>query len=327
VAGVTVQRMVRARDGIEMILGAKRDPVFGTVLLAGLGGVTAEVLRDRALGLPPLNERLARGMLESLRAWPLLRGYRGRPGVDLDRLIGTLMRCSYLVADCPEIRELDVNPLLATPTEVVALDARIVVDRERLARPGRPYAHLALRPYPEELVRHVTLRDGERLTLRPIRPEDEPHWMAMLGACSRETIYMRFRYMFQWATHEAAVRYCFTDYDREIAIVAEREGGGEPRLVGVGRLVAEPDHEAAEYAVLISDAWQNRGLGGVLTDYCLEIARGWGLKRMVAQTTSDNLRMLALFGKRGFTVVPGEEGLMECERELGSGASRPGSSS
>lgn len=315
VTGVTVQRMVHSRDGLELIVGARQDPVFGTVMLAGMGGVTAEVLRDRTLGLPPLNERLARRMLESLRAWPLLQGYRGRPGVNLDRLIEALMRVSYLVADYPEIKELDVNPLLATPDEVIALDARIIVDRERIAHPVKPYSHLALRPYPEELERHVSLPDGERLLLRPIRPEDEPHWMAMLAACSRETLYMRFRYMFQWATHEAAMRYCFTDYDREIAIVAEREGG-EPRLVGVGRLVAEPEHEAAEYAVLVSDAWQNRGLGGVLTDTCEEIARGWGLKRMEAQTTADNARMLALFKKRGYTVEPDDEGLMKVTKEL-----------
>jgi acetyltransferase len=307
--------MVRARDGVELIVGARQDPVFGAVLLAGMGGVAAEVLRDRTLGLPPLNERLARRMLESLRAWPLLEGYRGRPGVDLHALVETLMRVSYLVADYPEIQELDVNPLLASPGGVVALDARVVVDRARQARPGRPYAHLALRPYPEEYVREVALADGERLTLRPIRPEDEPHWMAMLAACSRETIYMRFRYMFQWSTHEAATRYCFTDYDREIAMVAER-AAGEPRLVGVGRLVADPGLEAAEYAVLVSDAWQNRGLGGVLTDTCEEIARHWGVRRMVAQTTTDNARMLALFRKRGYAIEPDEEGLMRVEKAL-----------
>ena len=325
VSGVTVQRMVRASDGVEMIVGARMDPVFGAVILVGMGGITTEVLRDRALGLPPLNERLARRMLESLRAWPLLEGYRGRPGVDLDRLIEVLMRFSYLVADTPEIRELDVNPLLVTPSEVVALDARVLVDRALVARPGKPYAHLALRPYPEELVRRITLRDGEALTLRPIRPEDEPHWMAMLAACSRETIYMRFRYMFQWSIHEAATRYCFTDYDREIAMVAEREGG-EPRLVGVGRLVADPEHETAEYAVLVADAWQNRGLGGRLTDACEEIARGWGLRRIVAQTTADNPRMLALFHKRGFTIEPDDEGLMKVEKTL-PGAAVPSSGS
>jgi len=127
VRGVTVQPMVRGRDGLELIVGARRDPVFGTVILVGMGGVTAEVLRDRALGLPPLNERLARRMLESLRAWPLLQGYRGRPGVAVDRLIEVLMRFSYLVADYPEIAELDVNPLLALPEGVCAVDARIIL--------------------------------------------------------------------------------------------------------------------------------------------------------------------------------------------------------
>jgi acetyltransferase len=122
--------------------------------------------------------------------------------------------------------------------------------------------------------------------------------------------------MFQWATHETAARYCFTDYDREIAIVAERQNGGEPRLVGVGRLVADPEHETAEYAVLVSDAWQNRGLGGVLTDECEDIARSWGLKHMVAQTTADNGRMLALFRKRGYTIEPDDEGLMKVEKAL-----------
>jgi acetyltransferase len=316
VSGVTVQRMVRRGDGLELIVGARQDPVFGAVILVGMGGVTAEVLRDRTLGLPPLNERLARRMLESLRAWPLLEGYRGRPGVDVHRLVEVLMRVSYLVADYPEIAELDVNPLLATAGEVVALDARVIVDRARLQEPGKPYAHLALRPYPEELERHVTLRDGTRLLLRPIRPEDEPHWIRMLDACSRETIYMRFRYMFQWATHEVATRYCFTDYDREIAMVAEREDAGEPRLVGVGRLVRDPGHDTAEYAVLISDAWQNRGLGGVLTDVCEEIARGWGLSHMVAQTTADNGRMLALFQRRGYAIEPDDEGLMKVEKAL-----------
>jgi acetyltransferase len=300
--------MVRAADGLELIVGAKKDPTFGAVLMAGLGGTAAEVFRDRALGLPPLNERLARRMLESLRCWPLLRGYRGRAGVDLDRLIEVLMRLSYLVAEHPEIAELDVNPLLASSAGATALDARVVLDRSLLATPPAPYAHLALRPYPEEYVQEVTLRDGERLTLRPIKPEDEPLWRQMLASCSRETIYSRFRYFFQWSEHKAAIRYCFIDYDRELALVAETTeddaAGGAPRrrLVGVGRLVADPDHETVEYAVLVTDAWQNRGLGGVLTDACLQIAQRWGLRRIVAETTTENERMIAVFRRRGFRI-------------------------
>jgi len=314
--GVTVQPMIRSAEGLELIVGAKRDPLFGTVILAGLGGIAAEVLADHALGLPPLNERLARRMLESLRCWPLLRGYRGRPAVHIDLLIEVLMRMSYLVADYPELVELDVNPLLVTPERVVALDARAVVDRAPLIKPGRPYAHLALRPYPEEYVGSATLADGTSLVLRPIKPEDEPLWRALLAGCSKETIYARFRYMFQWSSPEAARRYCFTDYDREVAIVAEHTDGGARKLVGVGRLIADPDGETVEYAVLVADAHQNRGLGGVLTDYCLDIARRWGIRRVVAETTSDNVRMLALFAKRGFDATTDEHGDVRVSKEL-----------
>jgi acetyltransferase len=314
--GVTVQKMIRARDSLELILGIKKDPVFGTVILAGMGGVGAELLGDRSLGFPPLNERLAMRMLESLRMWPLCTGYRGRTPIAVEQLVEVLIRLSYLAADYPEITELDINPLLCTPAEVVALDARVVVDRALIGVAAEPYAHLALRPYPEKYVRRVVLKDGTALTLRPIKPEDEPLWLAMLGSCSKDTIYSRFRYLFHWATHEVATRYCYIDYAREIAIVAEIADGERRQLVGVGRLIADPSHEAGEYAVLIVDAWQNRTLGGVLTDYCIEIARGWKLKRVVAQTTSDNRPMIAVFERRGFRVVTGEDSSVEVSKEL-----------
>jgi acetyltransferase len=255
-------------------------------------------------------------MLESLRAWPLLQGYRGRPRVDVDRLIEILMRFSYLVADYPEIREIDINPMLVTPSDVRALDARVVIDRAALGKPPHAYEHLALRPYPEEYERRATLKDGAELLLRPIRPEDEPAWKALLGSCSPESRYARFRYLFQWSAHEVATRYCFIDYDREMAIVAERNEGGQRSLVGVGRLIADPDHETVEYAVLVNDAYQNRGLGGVLTDYCLEIAQRWGLAKVVAVTTSDNDRMIALFEERGFGIERGEDNLVSVEKLL-----------
>lgn len=315
--GVTVQRMVRARDGYELILGAKRDPTFGSVLMVGTGGVAAELFGDRALEFPPLNERLARRMLEQLASWRLLQGFRGRPGVAIDRLIEILMRFSYLVADFPEIREIDVNPLLVTPDDGVALDARIVIDRAVLDRGARAYEHLALRPYPDEYATERHLKDGTLVGLRPIKPEDEPLWKDMLSRCSPETIYARFRALFQWKHHETATRYCFIDYDREIAIVAEVEEDGARKLAGVGRLIADPDHETVEYAVLVTDAWQNRGLGGVLTDYCCEIAKHWGLKRIVAETAPENARMLALFRNRGFEMKHDAEGdVVEVEKEL-----------
>jgi acetyltransferase len=303
IEGVTVQPMVRDRNALEMILGAKKDFTFGTVIMAGLGGTAAEIFGDRALGFPPLNERLARMMLESLKTWPLIQGYRGKPGANLERLLEVLIRLSYLVADFPEIAELDINPLLVTPRDVVALDARVILDPGAVGKPAKPYSHLVLRPYPEEYVRPVEL-EGVPLTLRPIKPEDEPLWLHLLGSCSPDTLYARFRSFFRWNAHEVATRYCFNDYDREIGIVVEQEDKGARQFLGVGRLIADPGSATAEYAVLIRDDWQNRGLGGLLTDYCLEIARKWGLKRIVASTSSDNHRMIAVFRKRAFEVVP-----------------------
>ncbi|NMC21400.1 MAG: bifunctional acetate--CoA ligase family protein/GNAT family N-acetyltransferase [Thermogutta sp.] len=300
IIGCTVQKMVSYPNSFELIIGTKRDPVFGSVILVGMGGVAAEVFQDRALALPPLNETLARRALESLKSWPLLRGYRGRPGVNIDKLIEVLMRFSYLVADYPEIQELDVNPLLVTPDEVIALDARVIVDRNALVYGVRPYAHLAIRPYPEEFVTERQLKDGTPVILRPIKPEDEPMWHELLATCSTQSLWFRFSYLFKQTTHEMASRYCFIDYDREIGIVAEVEEDGQRRLIGVGRLVADANHEVAEYAVIVVDRWHGRGLGGLLTDYCLEVAKRWGIKKVVAETSKDNARMLATFRNRGF---------------------------
>jgi acetyltransferase len=300
VEGVTIQPMITHPTGYELIVGAKRDPVFGTVLMVGTGGTAAEVFKDRALELPPLSERLARRMLESLRSWPLLQGYRGRPAVNIDRLIEVLMRLSYLVADYPEIAELDVNPLLVTPQDAIALDARIILDHESLLHPVRPYSHLAIRPYPEEYTRIAKLKDGRRVLLRPIKPEDEPMWHELLASCSQQSIWFRFRYLFKQTTHEMATRFCFIDYDREIAIVAELEENDRRRLIGVGRLVADADRTDAEYAVLVADAFQEAGLGSILTDYCLEIAKEQGIRKVFAETTPDNPRMIELMKHRDF---------------------------
>ncbi len=317
VEGVTVQKMVEADHGVEMILGIKKDPTFGTVLMAGLGGTAAELFGDRALAFPPLNERLVRRMLESLKVWPLLQGWRGRPPANVAKLVEAVIRLSYIAADFPEIAELDINPLVVTETGAVALDARIVPDRGFRPVAGKPYAHLALRPYPEEYVRPARMRDGTPVTLRPIKPEDEPLWLALLGSCSKESIYSRFRYFFFWQSHDVASRYCYIDYDRELAIVAEVGEGAERRLLGVGRLIAEPGRESAEYAVLVQDQWQDKGLGGILTDYCTEIARDWGVRKLTAITTTDNPRMIAVFQRRGWEVRQDlESSLVEVEKNL-----------
>ena len=307
VRGVSIQPMVTVPNAFELILGSKKDPIFGSVIMVGMGGVAAEVFKDRALALPPLNTSLAKRMLKSLKSWPLLKGYRGKPGANIDRLIEILMRFSYLVADYPEIKEFDVNPLLVTPERVVALDARIVVDRDLVVHSVRPYAHLAIRPYPEEFVTRRKLKDGVSVILRPIKPEDEPMWHDLVASCSTESIWLRFSYLFKQTTHEMASRYCFIDYDREMGIVAEVKENGERKLIGVGRLVADMNHEAAEYAVIVIDRWQGRGLGGMLTDYCMEIANKWGIKRVVAVMAKNNTKMMKTFRNRGFEIDSEQE--------------------
>ena len=307
ILGVTIQKMVAVPNAFELIMGMKKDPIFGAVILVGMGGIAAEVFKDRALALPPLNETLARRALESLKSWPLLKGYRGKPAANIDRLIEILMRFSYLVADYPEISELDVNPLLVTPDDVIALDARVVIDHDAAVHSMRRFAHLAIRPYPEEYVTERKCKDGTTIILRPIKPEDEPMWHELLASCSKESIRFRFSSLIKQTTHEMASRYCFIDYDREIAIVAEVEEEDRRKLIGVGRLVADANHEEAEYAVLIADRWQGRGLGGMLTDYCVEVAKRWGVKRIVAETSKDNARMVTTFQNRGFTINDEQE--------------------
>ncbi|MFO0948198.1 MAG: bifunctional acetate--CoA ligase family protein/GNAT family N-acetyltransferase [Planctomycetota bacterium] len=315
VEGVTVQNMVRVDRAVELIVGAKRDATFGSVLMVGMGGVTAELLRDRAIGMPPLNERLARRMLESLRCWPLLVGFRGRPPVAVEKLVEVILRISSMIAHFPEIVELDINPLLVFPDEVLALDARIVIDPQGNGDFQHHFAHLSIRPYPDEYVRLVTLKSGMRVTLRPIRPEDEGMWMEMLRSCTEETLYRRFFSHIKRPTHEMAIRFCVIDYDREMAIVAETEIEGKRQLLGVGRLVADPDHERAEYAVLVADPWQGLGLGAALTDYCLQLTGSWGIQHVFAETLSENAPMISLLLHRGFRLSR-DAGVVIAQRDM-----------
>lgn len=321
IEGVSVQRMVAAREGYELILGARKDATFGAVILVGTGGVTAEVLQDFAIGLPPLNERLARRLLESLRAWPLLQGYRDRPAVDIDALIATLVRFSYLVAELPEIDEIDINPLLAGADGIIALDARVIVDEELAQSAPAPYSHLAIRPVPKQYTTRIDLDDGTAVKLRPIRPEDEPMWHELLTSCSPESIYSRFFAPVKDFTHEMATRFCFIDYDREMAIVAEVEGDAGRKLIAVGRLVADAEHEEAEYAILVHDDYQGSGLGTRLTQYCLQIAESWGIERVSAVTLPDNRHMTAILRRLGFSLEhDAEDGFISATKRLRAGA-------
>lgn len=300
--GISIQKMVHSRESVELIVGIKKDEIFGTIMLVGMGGITAELFKDQRLEFPPLSEQLAHQMLKSLKIYPLLTGYRGSNPLALDKLIEVLIRVSYLAADYPEIQELDINPLIVTRKDVIAVDAHIVLDQKVIGKENREYSHLILRPYPERFIKPATLSDGTEVVLRPIKPEDEPLWLEMLASCSKQSIYSRFRYDFYYDSHEVATQFCFIDYDREIAIVAEVEQEGRKKLIGVGRLIADPDVINAEYAVLITDEWQKRDLGQILTDYCVKIAKISGIKKVSAETTQDNKAMVSVFRKIGFKV-------------------------
>jgi len=300
--GVTVQPMV-VSEGYELILGATVDADFGPVLLFGSGGRLVEVYDDRVAGLPPLNTTLARRMIEQTRIFQALRGAHGRRPVDLAALDRLLVRFSYLLVEEPRIKEIDINPLLASPHGLVALDARVVlhdrsIEDERLPRP-------AIRPYPSQYVESTTMKDGTPVTIRPIRPEDEPLMARFHETLSERSVYMRYFHpvkLSQRVTHERLTRICFIDYDREMALVVERQnpGSGEPEIVAVGRLSKRRGSREAEFALLISDLVQGQGLGTALLSRLVAIGRDEGIRRITAEILPENRGMRRVSEKLGF---------------------------
>jgi acetyltransferase len=299
-AGVSVQPMVR-REGIELIVGSSIDPQFGPVLLFGAGGTLVEVWKDRALGLPPLTSTLARQMIEQTTIAKALAGVRGQPPVDRDALARILVDFSQLVVEQPAIREIDVNPLLASSDRIVALDARVVlhdpsVPDENLPRP-------AIRPYPAQYVGRWSLSDGQSVVIRPIRPEDEPLLARFHETLSERTVYLRYLEhlkLNQRTAHQRLARLCFIDYARDMALVAERiEADGARALLAVGRL-SQTGPAEAEFSLLVADAFQGRGLGGEMLGRLVEIGRQEGLRRITAEIARDNAAMRTLCHKLGF---------------------------
>lgn len=299
--GVTVQPMVQ-RDGYELILGSTVDAQFGPVILFGSGGVMVEVYRDRALALPPLNTTLAHRMMEQTKIYSALLGVRGRKPVNMTALEGLLVRFSELVMEQPWIKEIDINPLLATSEQLIALDARVVVhdsavQEEQLPRP-------TIRPYPSQYVREWSLKDGTPVTIRPIRPEDEPLMVQFHTTLSERSVYLRYFCSLSLSTrveHERLVRICFGSYDRGFALVADRKNPdtGQHEVLGVGRFSAINRAEA-EAAVLVSDRWHGLGLGTELLASAARVARAEKFKRLSGEILRDNLATQAIFKKVGF---------------------------
>jgi acetyltransferase len=301
--GVTVQPMI-STDGYELIVGSSVDPQFGPILLFGSGGQLVEVYRDRALTLPPLNTTLARRMMERTRVYEALKGVRSRAPVDLAALEKLLVRFSQLVVEQPRIKEVDVNPLLASPERLAALDARIVLHGPDIEDEELP--ETAIRPYPTQYISREELKDGTLLTVRPIRPEDEPLMVRFHESLSERSVYMRYFHTLRLdrrTTHERLTRICFIDYDREMALVVERKNleTREPEIMGVGRL--SRDHsvpEEAEISVLVSDHFQGQGLGTMLVGKLLETGRAEGLRRITADVLPANRAMRHVLRRLGF---------------------------
>jgi len=310
--GVTVQPMIKLKDAYELIVGSSLDPQFGPVLLFGTGGQLVEVFKDRSLGLPPLNTTLARRMMEQTKIYKALKGVRGRKPVDLAALEVLMVRFSALVAEQRWIKEIDINPLLASPDGLIALDARVVVHGPEVKSEDIPKT--AIRAYPTRYVSPWTAKDGTQLTIRPIRPEDEPAMVRFHETLSERSVYLRYFHLInleQRTTHERLTRICFIDYDREMALVAVRRNPetGEPEILGVGRLMKVHGTQEAEIAALVSDSWQGRGLGKELLSRLLLVAANEKLARVTADILPDNRGVMRICEKLGFSLkhLPEEE--------------------
>lgn len=309
--GVTVQPMINLNDSYELIIGSSIDPQFGPVLLFGMGGQLVEVFQDQAIALPPLNTTLARRLMEQTKVYHALKGVRGRESVDMAALEQVLVRFSQLVVEQPWIQEIDINPLLASPrgtwntAPLLALDARVV-----LHEPNTQPQHLpkpAIRPYPNQYVFPWQLKDGRPITIRPISPEDEPLIVQFHKTLSEQSVYLRYFHLMklnQRVAHERLARICFIDYHREMALVADYKNleTGEHEILGVARLSKLHGVNEAEFAMLVSDAYQRQGLGTELLSRLVQVGRDEQIERITAEILAENHAMQRVCEKVGFHI-------------------------
>jgi acetyltransferase len=316
IIGVTIQKMIEKID-YEVILGAKKDRIFGPIILFGRGGTGVQIYKDFSIGLVPLNQILAKRLMEETEVFRMLQGYRGKPPADLRQLEQIIVSFSNLIADFPEIAEMDINPIAISQGKAFALDARIVIDTNCLDLPDQfQHPHLVISPYPTRLITNWILSDGQEVLIRPIKPEDEPLKYEMLASCSEETLKGRYFQRLKNLTHDMLMRLCNIDYDREIAIVAEIKETQKKRLVGAGRLMIEPDFRTGEFAVVIHDDYQAKGLGYKLIDMLIGIAQEKGLEKFMGYVLTNNQKMLRLVRKLGFTVEDTPDGISKVELTL-----------
>lgn len=308
VHGFTVEPMTHRPGAHELIVGMTEDAQFGPVMLVGHGGVAVEVVNDKAIGLPPLNMRLAEEMLSRTRVYQLLKGYRNQPAANLKAIALVMIRLSQLVIDMPEISEIDINPLLADEYGVLALDVRIRVNTAT----GPTTARLAIRPYPKELEEDIPLGDGRRLQLRPILPEDEPSLQAAFAKLTPEEVLLRFFIPMKTLSHVTAARFTQIDYDREMALILCEPGiPGKTEIFGVVRISADPDNERAEYAIVVRHDMTGLGLGVLLMRRIIDYARHRGIGEIFGDVLRNNTTMRKLCKVFGFS-----EALVDDEPEI-----------
>jgi acetyltransferase len=297
--GVTIQPMIREK-GYEMILGAKKDPQFGSTILFGMGGTATELFKDVSIGFPPLNQTLARRLIEETAIYKHA-SYTGYP-LNVKLLEEILVKFSQLVSDFPEIKEIDVNPLIADENGVVAVDARIVIEWDRMMREvADHHDNRLIASYPKKYVAARRLKNETHVSLRPIKPEDEEHFNEFLKSLSVESMRFRFFEIIKEMSHETLTRYCNLDYDREIAVVAELQEGNKP-IIGAVRLIVDPGGKSGEFAVLVGDKCQGLGLGSKLMDLLVEMGKDMRVDKIYGYVSANNYRMLHLCKKKGFKV-------------------------
>lgn len=316
IEGFSVQPMVKRLHGVELLMGATEDQQFGPVVLFGRGGTIAEQVADTATALPPLNMLLAREAIERTRVFRLLKGYRNQPAVNLNAVAVTLIKIAQLICDCAELAELDINPLIADPDGVLALNVRIRLS----AATGPAVDRLVIRPYPREL-EYAVVVEGAPLLVRPIRPEDEPALQTAVEGLTQQEIRLRFFAPIKTLTHATAARFTQLDYDRDMALVLATPAGTEPAVIfGLAQLSVDPDFEHAEYAVFVRHDMQGKGVATLLSCRLIDYARSRGIGEIYADILNDNTAMLGLARKLGFECVslPGERDVVHATLNLGS---------
>lgn len=304
--GVTVEKMYDRSHGRELLVGIARDPVFGPIVAFGAGGTAVEVIRDRAVALPPVNSFIIDDLLRKTKVFNLLGAYRNLPAADLDALQRILRRVSEMACELPEIQELDINPLMLDPEGAMALDVRISIGHvtPHLDR----YHHMAVHPYPAQLASTIQLTDGTDVTIRPIRPEDAEIEHAFVRNLSPEAKYFRFMRRLQELTPEMLIRFTQIDYDRELALIAVVSENGTDEQIAVGRYSMLPDGRSCEFALVVADEWRRMGIGSTIMVRLMESARNRGFRSMEGLVLAENKPMLDLSRHFGFRVEASDDG-------------------